>query len=236
VYWITKDTYIDSDSVGGRDYNYGANNRLRAVANAGVESGASRTRILLGLDIPAEIWSLPVSQIEYAKLYLYCYGQSEGDGRPISLYPLLTPFVEGSGTGSPDVSGATWGTSDGSVAWTPGGEYDSSIYVDGVAGGQYAWWTWDLKALWGNADLAANGALLAVSPETGVPSQYTHISGTFRSSDYSDELLRPYVEVNVVPEPATCVLFLTAGVLMSGGALLRRRHRRARLETESSCS
>jgi hypothetical protein len=232
VYWITQDTYIDSDTGGdgepSRDYNYGAHTRLRAVANS-EDEGGSRTRILLALGIPAEIWNLPVSQIGDAKLQLYCYGNNPGDGRPISLYPLLTPFVEGSGTGSPDVSGATWGTSDGSTAWTPGGEFDSSRYVDGVAGG-LDWWTWDLKSLWGNADLAANGALLAVSPETGIPSAYDYISGTFRSSDYSNELFRPYVEVNVVPEPATCVLFLTASALISSGALLRRRHRRARLE------
>jgi hypothetical protein len=198
------------------------------VANS-EDEGGSRTRILLALGIPVEIWNLPASQIENAKLYLHCYGNSPGDGRPISLYPLLSPFEEGSGTGPPDVSGATWGTSDGSTAWTPGGLYDSSTYVNSASGGLNAWWTWDLKPLWGNAYLAEYGALLAVNPETDVPNG-GWISGTFRSSDYSDERFRPYVDVNVVPEPATCVLFLTASVLMGGGTLLRRRYRRARPE------
>jgi hypothetical protein len=228
---ITRDTYIDSDSEGGRDYNYGAHDRLRAVANS-ADRGGSRTRILLALDIPAAIWSLPVSQIESAKLYLYCYGNSPGDHRPLSLYPLLRPFEEGSGTGKNDdhgYSGATWATWNGSDPWTtPGGDCDWSEYVDGVAGG-LDWWTWDLKPLWENPGLAAYGALLAVRPEEGVESG--HISGTFRSSDYTfDVNLRPFVELSIVPEPTSCVLFLTAGVLMGGGALLRRRHRRAKPE------
>ncbi|MBM4090541.1 MAG: PEP-CTERM sorting domain-containing protein [Planctomycetes bacterium] len=227
---IATDTYIDSyydpDPDKSKDYNYGAHDRLRAVVNGPDDN--SRTHILLAQDIPSAIWNLPVSQINAATLYLNQYGYTGTDGRPISLYPLTSSFVEGSGKGKPDVSGATWGTSDGSTPWTPGGPYDSSKFVDSVGSG-LGWWTWDLKPLWGDADLAAYGALLAIRPETDVPSG-GFLSGTFRSSDYSTVGVRPYVELNVVPEPATGVLLLIASALTAGGALLRRRRRLAERE------
>jgi N-acetylneuraminic acid mutarotase/Tfp pilus assembly protein PilX len=96
------DTYIDSST----ESNFGATDSLSIRKN--------QQSLLFRFDLAAfPAGSRPVS----ATLSAYASGGLLGG---VDFYRMTSPWVEGSGANSP-LDGATWNTSNGSTAWTPGG-------------------------------------------------------------------------------------------------------------------
>jgi len=184
---ITYDTYIDGyagtsppDPVpGNQDVNYGGNAALKVVTSPGSGSfpGVSAVRTLITL--PDSFWT-SVGDQDVASAVVSFRVRNLNSGNPftrtVSAYPMLRPFVAGTGY-QPTVPGGTipgtfggeqntpgnpvgadWLTHDGVNAWSePGGgtsDYDAAHAVTGLlydAGGT-TWMSWDLTALINDPD------------------------------------------------------------------------------------
>ena len=189
---IAEDTHVDSRiSNGAENWNFGADHTDKVVVN-GQDSPISLCRALFRL--PADLWLYAPSQIISAKVMFYVWQDNSGD-RGVSLFPLTTDFVQGSGSkyGQPDpVDGATWWTCDGSNAWTtPGGDFDANFPISGVKedildeSAHDRFFHWDVTGLLTNAaartNLQAHGALLMIDEEPA-PAPGTQYWAAFTSS------------------------------------------------------
>ena len=100
------------------------------------------------------------------------------------------------GDGTPADDGASWLTYDGVNSWTtPGGDYDAGTFVDAVKGAN--WFSWDITALWNNADLRSFGAILRMNDESD-PGVGNMPRAPFTSSD-GPLSQHPYVELTCLP-------------------------------------
>ena len=189
---IAEDTHIDSRiSNGAENWNFGADHTDKVVVN-GQDSPISLCRALFRL--PADLWLYAPSQIISAKVMFYVWQDNSGD-RGVSLFPLTTDFVQGSGSkyGQPNpVDGATWWTCDGSNAWTaPGGDFDANFPIPDVKedildeSAHDRFFHWDVTGLLTNAaartNLQAHGALLMIDEEPA-PAPGTQSWAAFTSS------------------------------------------------------
>ena len=222
---IAEDTHIDSRiSNGAENWNFGADHTDKVVVN-GQDDPTSLCRALFRL--PADLWLYAPSQIISAKVMFYVWQDNSGD-RGVSLFPLTTDFVQGSGSkyGQPDpVDGATWWTCDGSNAWTtPGGDFDANFPIPGVKedildeSAHDRFFHWDVTGLLTNAaartNLQAHGALLMIDeepvPATGMP------RAPFTSSDdlgYAPAY-RPHLDLQVILRtPAAPQIVVSNGVV-----------------------
>lgn len=170
---IVVDTHVDSRSRNGADnWNFGTDHTDKVVVNS-QDNPTSLCRALFRL--PEDLWLYAPSQIVSAKVYLYAWQDNSGD-RGVTLFPLTTDFVEGTGSKYEQpvpVDGATWWTRDGTNFWTtPGGDFDTNFPVAGVKEDildenyHDRFFHWDVTALLTNAaartNLQAHGALLRI--------------------------------------------------------------------------
>ena len=92
---IDADAYLDSRAANASQ-NFGSSDSVKVLVNSAVAGDGSICRGLLRL--PAELaWFDPADVVE-ARLRMYVWQDNTGD-RGISLFPLLRPFLEGSGNG-----------------------------------------------------------------------------------------------------------------------------------------
>ena len=210
---ITNDTHVDSRIWNGAEnWNFGADHTDKVVVNS-KDTPTSLCRALFRL--PDGLWLYAPSQIVSARVIFYVWQDNSGD-RGVTLYPLTTNFVQGSGSKyqQPDpVDGATWWTRDGTNAWSAtGGDFDTNYPVLGVKeeildeNTHDRFFHWDITALLTNtaarANLQAHGALLKIDEEPHPPSG-TQFWAAFTSSHdpaYQPPY-QPYVAVDVVPIP-----------------------------------
>jgi hypothetical protein len=178
--YITNTTYLDS-RVSNQTLNYGHAHTVKVVIDSPYTSDGSVCRGLLQL--PAAIWQYSPDEIVSAKISFYVW-QDYTEDRNITLYPLTTKFVPGTGSASSPADGATWLTRDGTNAWSSaGGDYDTSFSVIGIkdpvldVDENNRFFTWDitmlLKTPASRAELQNFGALLRIDetpvPQTGMP-------------------------------------------------------------------
>lgn len=122
-----------------------------------------------------------------------------------------------------------WDTfNDGAPAYQPGGsDFASTLYATAVVPHSTdTWMTWDVTGLvreWVAGTQANLGLIVKDSSEIEGNPGAGNVSyhARFRSRDYQDTGVRPYLEV--VPEPATIALIGLGTVAV---AVSRRRHRR----------
>ena len=187
TYAITNDCYLDSRSP---TYNYGVSTTCKVVVN-GSDGSLARSVFKLPENLP------PVPQVGLisAKVWFYVWFDQTGS-RTVRLHPLKRAFAEGSGDQTPADDGASWLTADGVQPWTtPGGDYDATVYVDAVEGAN--WFSWDITALWNNADLRSSGALLRMNDESN-PGSGNMPRAPFTSSD-GPLSQHPYLEITYLP-------------------------------------
>ena len=210
---ITFDSYIDSRSYDNSDhFNFGYANTDKVAVNSR-DNPTSICRTLFQL--PVELWNYAPERIISAKVVFYVWQDNSGP-RNVSLFPLTTNFVQGTGSGywQPDpVDGATWWTRDGTNAWsTPGGDFDATHEVMGIKedyldpdyGDRF--FHWDITELLQNVvasnELRQFGAMLKIDerPYPPSPKQYW---AAFTSSQDPSYLMpyRPHVALELVPEP-----------------------------------
>ncbi len=210
---ITVDTHVDSRTSDGSDnWNFGADHTDKVAVNS-QDNPTSICRTLFQL--PEELWAYPPDRIVSAKVCFYVWQDNSGS-RGVTLFPLATNFVQGSGSKyeqpSP-VDGATWWTRDGTHAWTsPGGDFDTNFPVAGVKEDildesmHDRFFHWDITALLTNAaartNLQAHGALLQID-ETPTPPSGTQSWAAFTSS-HDPSYYPPYqprVRIEITPPP-----------------------------------
>ena len=208
-YPITVDTYMDGQSP---TYNFGVSASLKAVVNG---NDGSKCHALIQMpDLTAVNPADVVSVVLRAKQS----GSNTTGALTIRFQPLTHGFVEGTGSNTASGDGATWGTYDGTRAWTTsGGDYTTAVYADPTESS--TWWTWDITSFWNNSSLVANGGILILNDESD-PGVGNMPRCVFYSSDGTTGST-PYIEVTTVPEPASLVT-LGLGALVG---LVRRRHR-----------
>ena len=217
---IPADTYLDSHA-NFSSRNFGSADTVKVLVNSSVSGDGSICRGLVRL--PEELaWFDPGDVLE-ACLRLYVWQDNTGD-RGISLFPLLRPFVEGSGNGD----GASWLTSDGSNAWSSaGGDFDSAFSVAAVKEDVIdpdvndRFFSWNLLPLLANgsarSNLLANGALLRIdespSPLSGTPrAPFTSAEGF-----YPAEFL-PHLRLKVSPKTPSVQSFSISGTNLAVAA------------------
>ena len=211
---IVADTHIDSRvSNGAENWNFGSDHTDKVVVNS-QDSPASLCRALFRL--PAGVWNYSAGQIVSARVVFYVWQDNSGE-RGVTLYPLTTSFVQGTGSKyeQPDpVDGATWWMRDGTNTWThPGGDFDTNFPSAGVKedildeSAHDRFFHWDITALLINpaarAELMAFGALLKID-ELPYPSSGTQYWAAFTSS-HDPSYQPPYqpcVVLEIVPAPA----------------------------------
>lgn len=226
---ITVDTHVDSRTSNGADnWNFGADHTDKVVVNS-QDTPTSLCRALFQL--PENLWVYSDEQIVSAKVVFYVWQDNTGD-RGVTLYPLATNFVQGSGSKyeqpSP-VDGATWWTRDGTNAWTtPGGDFDTNFPIAGVKedildeSAHDRFFHWDFTALLHNAtaraELQACGAFLMID-ELPYPSSGTQYWAAFTSSHdpaYQPPY-QPYVELEIIPTPVVPFQLICSNGLVSIG-------------------
>lgn len=217
---ITQTFAIDVDTaVDSRDptYNFGVDTSIKVVVNG---NDGSLARVLF--ELPGAAWSVPSADLLSAKVWFYTWKNLTA-GRTVALLPLTRSFAEGTGDATASGDGATWQTCDGTSGWTTaGGDYDAGVSVDAaeLAGaGLAGWFTWDIAALWDDANLRSHGAMLRMNDESD-PGIGNMPRASFNSSDAGSN--RPYVEVTYVPEPSSLAILS----LLAGAAVLKRKHTR----------
>ena len=168
------DTYIDSDNP---NKNYGANNTISVKKN--------QQNMLLKIDLSAfPTGSRPTS----ARLDI------TGSGSWIAsfdIYRLTTSWLEGTNASSP-LDGATWNTSNGSTAWTAGGNFHASSVnannILGTGGGGISANITSLVSAWLRAQYPNDGIIIKSNGEIG--------SVKFVSSDDSTAEDRPKIVID----------------------------------------
>lgn len=213
---ITVDTHIDSRiSNGAENWNFGSEHTDKAVVNS-IDNPTSLCRALFKL--PDDLWLYPPAQIASAKVVFYVWQDNSGS-RNVTLFPLSSSFVQGSGSkyGQPSpVDGATWWTRDGSNAWVTaegGGDFDTKHPVVGIKedildpGQHDRFFTWDLAPLLTNptarAELQQHGALLRID-ELPYPSAGVQYWAAFTSSHDPayDAAYQPHLDLSIKPSLA----------------------------------
>ncbi len=206
-YYLDVDARIDSRDP---NENFGVSTTARVVVN-----GDDGSLVRSVFELPDDIWSVSSGQLISATVHFYLWEDNTED-RTVSLHPLTTGFVEGTGDGTESGDGVTWLTYDGVNAWgTPGGDYDPNVFVTPVESTN--WFTWDITGLWENTDLRSYGAMLRMDDESD-PGPGNKPRAPFTSSDGSGGNL-PYVELTYVPEPGSLAIL----VLLTGAVAVRRR-------------
>ncbi len=217
---ITATAYVDS-RVSNQTLNYGRAHTVKALVNSNVTSDGSVCRGLFQL--PPQFWAYPPEQILSAKVVFYVWQDNSGS-RDVTLYPLTTAFVPGTGTGTgaSPADGATWITSDGVTPWaSPGGDFDPAHPVVGVKGRVLdpdlndRFFYWDITALLKSAAartaLQNCGAMLRMD-ETPPPAAGASRAPFTSSYDPSyTPACWPTLQFTVAPT--------LAGVSVSGGAV-----------------
>jgi N-acetylneuraminic acid mutarotase len=175
------DTAIDSST----EKNYGADNALS------IKKG--QQNLLFKFDLSAfPAGSRPVS----ATLSIYGSG---GLAIDVEFFRMTSAWVEGTSASSP-LDGATWNTSNGSTAWTPGGNYHP-VRLNAANSGSVlnSWASFDATAItsaWLSGQYPNHGLLVKSTGELG--------TYKFTSSDDSNAARRPKIEFNyLVPCGAT---------------------------------
>ncbi len=209
---IAVDTHLDSRIRNGADnWNFGTDHTDKVVINS-QDNPTSLCRALFRL--PDDLWLYAPSQIVSAKVYFYAWQDNSGD-LGVTLYPLTTNFVEGTGSKYEQpipVDDATWWTRDGTNAWTtPGGDFDTNHPVAGVKEDVLdenyhdRFFHWDITALLTNAaartNLQAHGALLRIDEDSYPPSG-AQFWAPFISRDYAsayDSIYLPRVRLELRP-------------------------------------
>ncbi len=212
---IVTDAYLDSASANASK-NYGAATTIKVLVNT---NDSSVCRGLLQL--PPEAGLYEPGDIEQAIVLLYVW-QDRTTNLNITLFPLVSPFAEGTAFGTTNASGATWTTRDGTNAWlNPGGDFDTNHPVVGVKeevldpGMNDRFFSWDITSLLTNsavrAHLLNHGALLRIDepppPVIGMP------RAPFTSSDdlaYAGEY-RPQIRLVIRPRTADVFQVSMAG-------------------------
>lgn len=175
------DTYIDSANS---TKNFGASNTLSVKKN--------QQNMLLKFDLSAfPAGSRPLSatlDIQGSGIWLAGF----------DIYRMTKDWVEGTGASSP-VDGATWNTSNGSTAWSAGGEYSVKLNANsmiGTGGGGISQDITDLTAAWLSGQYPNYGVSINSNGEVGTVK--------FVSSDDSTASNRPKITFNyLVPCEAT---------------------------------
>jgi hypothetical protein len=217
TYQITADTYLDSANP---TENFGLSGSDKVVINNKNTSSPSMCRTLF--DLPTSLWSYSPSSIVSASVSFYVWNDNTGTYN-VSLFPLTTTFVVGTGNGTATANGATWLTYDGVNSWTTsGGDFDSANSVVGAKGtlgvnpgdpnGRF--FTFDITSLLANptaeAELQNYGAMLSIDIGQALPpggQQYYASFTSANSSSYTIPYL-PSLEVTVVPEPSSAILVM----------------------------
>lgn len=93
-----------------------------------------------------------------------------------------------------------------------GGDFAETVYASAdVPEDVNVWMTWDVTALvrdWVGPDFANRGLIIADSDEVeSDPGMAVSYHARFRSREYSDANLWPYLEVTYIPEPASMAAF-----------------------------
>lgn len=210
---ITVDTHLDSRTSNGADnWNFGSDHTDKVVVNSS-DSPTSLCRALF--QFPESLWTYAPTRILSATVVFYVWQDNSGS-REVTLYPLTTNFVQGSGSkyAQPDpVDGATWWTRDGTNAWAnPGGDFDVNYPVIGVKedyldpnyGDRF--FHWDITEMLTNpaarAELEAYGALLQIEelpyPQSGV--QYWAAFTSSHDPSYQAEY-QPHLHLILAPDP-----------------------------------
>ncbi len=211
---ITVDTHVDSRSSNGSDHwNFGSDHTDKVVVNSS-DSPTSVSRALFRL--PEELWLYSPSQIVSAKVIFYVWQDNSGS-RGVTLFPLTTNFVQGTGSKyeQPDpVDGATWWTRDGTHAWTsPGGDFDTNFPAIGVKenildeSAHDRFFHWDITPLLTNtaarSNLQSHGALLRIDEDPLPPSGTQYWAALTSSHDPAYQPpYQPYLQLVIHPAPA----------------------------------
>lgn len=203
---ITADAYMDSrtSNIGK---NYGAANTVKVVINS------SDSSVCRGLfQLPSEVSLYATDQVAEATVRFYVW-QDNTTNLNITLYPLTRSFVEGTGNGATNADGATWGTYDGTNAWSnAGGDFDTNYPIVGVKeailepANNDRFFSWNITTLLtddtARAELLNYGAILRIdevpAPTNGMP------RAPFTSSEdmgYT-ETYRPQVQLMIIPRTA----------------------------------
>lgn len=199
------DTYIDSVN----EKNYGNIDKLSFKKDA--------QHMLFKFDLSAfPAGSRPVS----ATFSIYGSG---GLAIGIDYFRMTRAWVEGTSASDP-LDGATWNTSDGSTAWTPGGSYHPGKLNAMPSGGVLNSWAsfdaTDITSAWLSGQYPNHGIIAKSIGELGTY-KYT-------SSDDSDAVHRPKITFNYLvpcgatgpsdPTGATATLSPTADSFNDSGA------------------
>ncbi len=166
------DTSIDSSA----EKNYGADNALPIKKN--------QQNLLFKFDLSAfPAGSRPLS----ATFSTYASGGLLGG---VDYYRMASAWTEGTGSNSP-LDGATWNTSNGSTAWTPGGDNHPAKLnaINKVYGtGWVDFDATDITAAWLSGRYPNYGVVVKSSGELG--------TFKFTSSDDSNAANRPKISFN----------------------------------------
>lgn len=230
AYAQTQDTYIRLDTA---DTNFGSRTYLKLN-----DAGLTRSRLILGFDVPA----VPSrSIVGAAKLRLYYYTDfGAGSGtRTVTAHRLTRDnWGEGNGTDGPTWNeyqhiGASHPAS--CFAWTTsGGDYDTGeppIGVAPISRENYGWIEWDVTAA--VQDAVMNGdAVVAILLKQVTEDKLVGLNqfdSYFRSSNYAtDPSLRPRLDITWALPPTGYNgpwLLLLAISLIATGVFLARAHR-----------
>ena len=211
---IMVDTHVDSRiRNGAENWNFGSDHTDKVVVNSS-DSPTSLSRALFRL--PDALWHYTPTQIVSAKVVFYVWQDNTGS-RGVTLFPLTTNFVQGTGSKYEQptpVDGATWWTRDGTNAWTtPGGDFDTNFPVVGVKdnildeSAHDRFFHWNITALLTNAaartNLQSHGALLRIDEDPYPPSGTQYWAAFTSSHDPAYQPpYQPYLQVVIHPAPA----------------------------------
>jgi hypothetical protein len=174
------DTTLDSSNV---TYNYGAK---RVFSASNPQFRALLQFVLSGIPVG--------SRISSATLQLY-RNNASGGGGSVSLYRVTTLWTEGTETGAPSSTGATYNTTNGIVPWSSaGGDYDPAAIANVLSNANPGWKSWDATSLvqgWVDLKYANYGMILI--PTGGGGGDYTS------SDDAASQALHPQLLISYYP-------------------------------------
>lgn len=228
------DNWINSCS-NGSNFNNGTNTELR-VRSAwwGPGSGEAKNfRSILQFDLAG---ICDCEDIVSASLNLYYFDSKMSDpvGRTYDVHAITNSWTE---------SGSTWKMRDGvddpgnEVYWDaytngvpayqPGGaDYDSSVAASTTVPAAFGWVSWDITDLvkdWACGTTDNYGLVVKDSAEFDTnPGSKISLDAWFYSADFENTALRPYIDVQCVPEPSSFAA-LAAGIPFALAFARRKR-------------